>query len=225
ERDLLNNYTNKSKARRYVANVSKLGVTQAHLRNPYIDAWWSAAFPGFGHLLLAKSFRGFLIIILEVIINTQAHINMGIIYTFVGEFDLVHQVLDARWLILYLPIYFFIIWDSYRTTVDLNFYYILADWEQLRIHTSNIGAFDIEFFTISFLYLSNFLSSLTLLFAGELQQANKVLHIEWFLYLPSIYGFAVFDAYINAVENNKLFAKEQRFFLKDNYQHPNFQIL
>src|SRR5699024_8936548 len=99
---------------------------------------------------------------------------------------------------------FFIIWDSYRTTVDLNFYYILADWEQLRIHTSNIGAFDIEFldkrkpfmaaiaslfvpglgqlylnrlivaiiilfFTISFLYLSNFLSSLTLLFAGELQ--------------------------------------------------------
>src|SRR5699024_9478041 len=171
------------------------------------------------------------------------------------EFDLVHQVLDARWLILYLPICFFIIWDSYRTTVGLNFYYILADWEQLLIHTSNIGAFEIEFldkrkqfmaaiaslfvrglghlylnllivaiiillFTISFLYLSIFLSSLTLLFAGELQQANKVLHIEWFLYLPSIYGFAVFDAYINAVENNKLFAKEQRFFLKDNYQHP-----
>src|SRR5699024_12061272 len=88
-------------------------------------------------------------IILEVIINTQAHINMGIIYTFVGEFDLVHQVLDARWLILYLPIYFFIIWDSYRTTVDLNFYYILADWEQLRIHTSNIAVFDIEFLDIS----------------------------------------------------------------------------
>src|SRR5699024_9669853 len=65
----------------------------------------------------------------------------------------------------------------------------------------------------------------TKLLTHPLQQANKVLHIEWFLYLPSIYGFAVFDAYINAVKNNKLFAKEQRFFLKDNYQHPNFQIL
>src|SRR5699024_7002950 len=176
------------------------------------------------------------------------------------EFDLVHQVLDARWLILYLPIYFFIFWDSYRTTVDLNFYYILAYWEQLRIYICNIVAFDIEFldkrkqfmaaiaslfvpglgqlylnrlivaiiillFTISFLYLSTFLNSLTLLFAVELQQANKVLHIQWFLYLPPIYGFTVFNTYINAVENNKLFAKEQRFFLKDNYQHPNFQIL
>src|SRR5699024_11623068 len=73
-----------------------------------------------------------------------------------------------------------------------------------------IVAIIILFFTISFLYLSNFLSSLTLLFAGELQQANQVLHIEWFLYLPSIYGFAVFDAYISAVENNNLFAEQQR---------------
>lgn len=247
-------------ARRYVANVGILGVTQVHLRNPYIVAWWSAAFPGFGHLLLSKSIRGFLFIILEVIINTQAHINIGIIYTFVGEFDLAHQVLDTRWLILYLPLYFFIIWDSYRTTVDLNFYYVLADWEHLRFNTSSIGAFDIEFldkrkpvmaaiaslfvpglgqlylnrlivafiillFTISFLYLSNFLSSLTFLFAGELQQANHVLNIEWFLFLPSIYGFSVFDAYINAVANNKLFARGQRSFLRDNYQHTHFQIL
>ena len=256
----MNNYTNDNTARRYVAHVSIFGVTQVHLRNPYIIAWWSAAFPGFGHLLLSKSFRGFLFIILEVIINTQAYINMGIIYTFVGEFDLANQVLDTRWLILYLPLYFFIIWDSYRTTVDLNFYYVLADWEQHRFHTSSIGAFEIDFldkkkpvlaaiasvfvpglgqlylnrlivafiilfFTISILYLSNFLTSLTLLFAGELQRANAVLHIDWFLFLPSIYGFSVFDAYINAVENNKLFAKEQRSFLKDNYQHPDFQIL
>src|SRR5699024_12816212 len=110
-------------------------------RAPYSVSWWSSAFPGFVHLLLAKSFRGFLFIILEVIINTQAHIYMGIIYTFVGEFDLVHQVLDARWLILYLPIYFFIIWDSYRTTVDLNIYYLLADLELLRIITCKFVAF------------------------------------------------------------------------------------
>lgn len=45
----MNNYTNDNTARRYSAHISIMGTTQIHLRNPYIIAWWSAAFPGFGH--------------------------------------------------------------------------------------------------------------------------------------------------------------------------------
>src|SRR5699024_11433517 len=123
---------------------------------------------------------------------------MGIIYTFVGEFDLVHQVLDARWLILYLPIYFFIIWDSYRTTVDLNFYYILADWEQLRIHTSNIGAFDIEFldkrkpFMAAIAYL--FVTGLVQLYLNRLIVVLIILFFTFsFLYLSNFFiSFTLF---------------------------------
>jgi hypothetical protein len=53
----MQNYSNDNTARHYKANVSVLGTTQLHLRNPFIIAWWSAAFPGFGHLLLSKYIR------------------------------------------------------------------------------------------------------------------------------------------------------------------------
>ncbi|SDE31824.1 hypothetical protein SPACI_049420 [Sporomusa acidovorans DSM 3132] len=45
-------------SRRNVAYVSILGITQMHLRNPWIIAWWSAVFPGLGHFLLSKYLRG-----------------------------------------------------------------------------------------------------------------------------------------------------------------------
>ena len=41
----------------------------------------------------------------------------------------------------------------------------------------------------------------------------------------SHYGFAVFDSYVNTIENNKLYDKEQRRYLIENYQHTGFQIL
>ncbi|WP_309228327.1 hypothetical protein [Virgibacillus saliphilus] len=56
-------------------------------------------------------------------------------------------------------------------------------------------------------------------------QATAVLQGEYLIMLPSIYGFSMYDAYVNTVENNKLFEKEQRRFLKQHYQHPDFQLL
>jgi hypothetical protein len=50
-------------ARRSVAYLSILGTTQMHLRNPFVIACWSVAFPGMGHLLLSKYLRGFLFLI------------------------------------------------------------------------------------------------------------------------------------------------------------------
>ncbi|GAA0489348.1 hypothetical protein GCM10008986_13970 [Salinibacillus aidingensis] len=48
---------------------------------------------------------------------------------------------------------------------------------------------------------------------------------EWLLFFPSLYGFATYDSYTATIENNKLYEKEQRKFLKENYQNPEFQIL
>ena len=67
----MNNYTNDNTARRYKAHVSTVGTTQLHLRNPYIIAWWSAAFPGFGHLLLSKYLRGYSLFIWEILVNNM----------------------------------------------------------------------------------------------------------------------------------------------------------
>lgn len=42
--------------------------------------------------------------------------------------------------------------------------------------------------------------------------------------MPSQIGFAVYDAYVNTVENNNLFESEQRKFLQKNYQQYRVKI-
>lgn len=255
----MENYTNDNSARRYTAHVSVFGTTQIHLRSPYIIAWWSAAFPGFGHLLLSKYLRGFVLFIWEVVANLQANINLGIIYSFQGNFDKAIEVVDARWLLLYMPVYLFAIWDSYRTTIDLNKIYILAEREAHPFNSFSIGAVEINyldkrnplvavmwslfipglgqlyihriitaFFVIIwaavFFYFSRFFEGFTYLMLGNIDQSTAILNEKWLLFIPSIYGFAMYDSYMNTVENNKLFEKEQRRFLKDHYQKPDFKI-
>lgn len=256
----MENYTNDNTARRYKAHVSILGTTQLHLRSPYIVAWWSAAFPGFGHLLLSKYLRGYALFIWEVIVNLNSHVNLSMMYSFQGKIDLAKEVLNTRWLLMYIPVYLFAIWDSYRTTVDMNNVYVLADHEEHRFNTFSLGALEINYldkrnpvlsfmwslfipglgqlyihriltalflviWLVVFFYHSHTLEAVSLLFLGEVQKATSVLKPEWLLMLPSLYGFAVFDSYTNTVENNKLYEKEQRKYLKENYQSADFQIL
>lgn len=256
----MDNYTSDNTARRYKAHVSILGTTQLHLRNPYIVAWWSAAFPGFGHLLLSKYLRGYALFIWEVIVNLHSHVNLAMMYSFQGKIDLAKEVLNTRWLLMYIPVYLFAIWDSYRTTVDMNNVYLLAEREDHRFNTFTLGALEINYldkrnpvlavmwslfipglgqmyihriltalfliiWLVVFFYYSHVLESVSLLFLGEVQKATSVLKPKWLLMLPSLYGFAAYDAYMNTVENNKLYEKEQRKYLQENYQAADFQIL
>jgi hypothetical protein len=255
----MKNYSNDNTARRYTAFVSQLGTTQIHLRNPYIVGWWSMAYPGFGHLLLSKYLRGISLFIWEMTVNLNANINTAIVYTFMGEFDQAKMVLDTRWLMLYLPTYFFAIWDSYRTTVDMNKITLLASREEHRFTSFVIGALEINyldkrkpsmallwsfitpglgqlyihrlitaFFIIIWViiigYFSHLAEGLNYILMGEVQKATQVLNKEWLLYLPSIYGFAMYDSYVNTAENNKLYIREQRSYLESVYQNPQFKV-
>ncbi|MCD1260595.1 hypothetical protein B5M42_017470 [Paenibacillus athensensis] len=241
------------RSRRKAAYLSLLGTTQLHLRNPWIVAWWSCAFPGFGHLLLSKYLRGFVLIGWELLINSQAGINEAMVYSFTGQFDLVKQVLDVRWMSLYAPVYLFAIYDSYRTTIDLNHVYMLANREKSYLSNFKIGAMEINyldkrtpwlslvwsmlmpgmgqlyihrivtaFYVLSgwiwISYVSRLLEGFQFTWMGEFDKAAHIVNPEWLLFLPSLYGFAVYDAYTNTVENNKLFDKEQKRFLITNYQ-------
>ncbi|GMA62621.1 hypothetical protein [Alicyclobacillus fastidiosus] len=126
----MNNYRNiDNQHRRFKAHVSLFGTTQLHMRNPYVIAWWSATFPGFGHLLLSKYLRGFVLFIWEVVVNYQAKINLAMVDTFSGHIELAKHDLHPRWMLMYIPVYLFGIWDSYRTAVDINNVYLLAERE------------------------------------------------------------------------------------------------
>jgi hypothetical protein len=244
-------------ARRAVAYLSLLGTTQLHLRNPFIIAAWSAAFPGMGHLLLSKYLRGFALFIWEVFVNYKAHINLLILYSFTGDFEKAKAVVDIQWMSLYVPTYIFAIWDSYRTTIDMNHQYILAAREDAEIKPFKMGAMGINYLDkrkpwvsavwsllipgagqlyihrlipaffivvwwIVICYYSKFLPSFHYTLVGDFAQAKSVLNMHWLLNIPSLYFFAMYDAYVSSVSNNNLFDWEQSKFLKRQYQNSNF---
>jgi hypothetical protein len=256
----MNNFRNvENKFRRYKAHVSIAGTTQFHLRNPYVIAWWSAAFPGFGHLLLSKYLRGLTLFIWEVIVNYNAKINLAMVYSFCGEIELAKQTLDVRWMLMYIPVYLFGIWDSYRTCVDMNKVYLLAEREDAPFNSFTIGALEINYldkrkpfmsviwslfmpglgqlhihrivtaffalvWTIIFLYFSKTLIAVHQLFLGKIPEATAVLDKQWLLYMPSMWGFAVYDSYVNTVENNKLYDAEQKDYLIKHFQNRKLKI-
>jgi len=121
--------------RRQLAIIHKYGVTNLHRQNPYIVAWWSAAFPGFGHYMLNQYFRATLFTLTEVIINTLAHVNEAIVYTYCGKFELAKSVLEPRWALGYIIIYLYTIWNSYHSTLVQNKLVHLGELEDERLDT------------------------------------------------------------------------------------------
>ncbi len=246
-----------NKPRRELAHLSVLGTTQLHLKNPGIVAWWSCAFPGFGHLILSKYLRALALFLWEFLINTYAHLNEAIIYTITGQFDKATEILETRWLSLYAPVYLFAVFDSYRTTVDMNHLYVLADRENAPLSVFRMNALDTNYMDkrnplaailwsilmpgIGHLYIRRLLTAIVVLISwviiviqsnalislhytilGNWDQVSSVLDKQWFLYIPSIYGFSIYDAYMNTVEHNKLFAREQKNYLTQEYQSKQF---
>lgn len=195
----------------------------------------------------------------EIFINSQAKVNLGIMYSLLGQFDKAKEVLDKRWLILYVGIYMYAIWDSYRSTVEINKLSILADREDAPLVPIKFGSWDMNYldkrkpwvaaawsmiapglghlylhkvimgffifgYTIVIMYFSHIPQAINFTCIGDFTQAKKVLDMQWTLYIPSIYAFIYYDAYISAVELNKLFDKEQSKYLRQNYQNPDFEM-
>lgn len=131
--------------RRQRAHLSQFTTGQLHLKQPLVVAFFSFSYPGFGHLLQHRYASALILISWELFINQMASINTGIFYSLIGDFDQAKEVLDDRWVMVYLGIYMFGIWDSLRTTVDLNKQYILADREDAPLLPLSMGAWDTNY--------------------------------------------------------------------------------
>lgn len=106
------------------------------MKNPLIVAWWSAAFPGFGHWMLSKHALGVLLVIWEIVVNSYSHINEAILYSFIGHFAEAKAIADMKWLPIYIGLYIFAVWDSYKQAVETNKYVVLADHENAPLETA-----------------------------------------------------------------------------------------
>lgn len=132
-------------SRRPLARISTFGITHLHRQNPYMVAWWSAVFPGFGHFMLNQYLRATLLTLMEVSTNSLAHINQAMVYSFCGQFERAKSVLQPRWLYGYIIIYLFAIWDSYRSTLYQNKLCHLAELENERLPSMALFSSEIQY--------------------------------------------------------------------------------
>ncbi|MCL6517445.1 MAG: hypothetical protein K6T67_10890 [Alicyclobacillus sp.] len=230
-----------------------------HPRNPWVAAFWSFAFPGCGALVQDRKLKGMLLILWELLVNTNAHINLSILYSLLGDFQAAKHTVNPRWLLLYIGLYVFAIWDSYRGTVDLNQQSLLADREDapipvlrmndmdihyldkrhpwlaaawslftpglghLYVHKVTVGLFMVGW-TILVIYESNVLPAVHATLTGDLAAGRRMIDMQWLMYLPSIYGFVIYDSYSTAVEHNKLMEQAQSQWMRRRYQSPRFPM-
>ncbi|MCA0756874.1 hypothetical protein KP806_17590 [Paenibacillus sp. N4] len=236
----------------YIANY-------IHEQNPWSLVWWSAAFPGAGHMQLCKYGTGIVLMFWEFFINVKSHLNEAIYYSMIGDFEIAKSVIDTKWFLLYMAVYIFTMWDCYRLALDLNKYSQLADRYDAPIKPFHIGAIEINYLdyrkpwngviwslfmpglgsiyanrlptgffvlicTVFSIYKSNLLPAFHWMAAGNLDMVRNSISPQWFLNLPSLWGFAVSSTYIDIHFTNELFKTEQSRFLAKNYQPPTFKM-
>ncbi len=145
-------------SRRPLAGISFLGISLLRRQSPWMTAWWSAAFPGFGHCLLNQKSRAILLTLTEVIINRLAHINEAIVYSFCGQFEAVKSVLSPQWALGYIILYLFAIGDSYRSAVVQNKMCRLAELENQPLRPALLHPLEFQYMELKSPWLAAFYS-------------------------------------------------------------------
>ncbi|GMK37741.1 hypothetical protein PCCS19_07950 [Paenibacillus sp. CCS19] len=229
--------------------ISVFGINSVYPRTPWIAAWWAASFPGFGHMYIGKFMQGFVLVVWELIVNGKAHLNIGIALSFQGRFDEARAAVDQDWALLYVAVYAYSIWDSYRCAVEINKSHVLSEIEDAPVAPSEVSFFDVVILDKKHPWLGMVWSALspglgqlyggsTIIgtfilawwifvaykamairswlysFLGDFAGATAVVDWQWFLFMPSIYVFAIYQAYTSVIENNTLFDIEQVRFLR-----------
>ena len=131
--------------RRKRLSISRFDTMQMHTRHPLITVWWAASFAGFGQMKVGSYAKGYLLVLLEILINMGAQLNLAIVYSFTGRFELAKEVLDIRWILAYVAIYGYGLWDSYNLTVSMNTQAVLASREKAPIDVFKMMPFSINF--------------------------------------------------------------------------------
>ncbi|WP_235911099.1 hypothetical protein [Heliobacterium mobile] len=113
-------------------SMSGISIGIYSKKAPWMPAWWSAALPGLGHLCMGEYFKGLILMFWEIFVNFEGNINLAILYTFTGRFREANEVLHPGWALVYVSIFSFAIYDSFRMCVELNTLYDLERKQKKR---------------------------------------------------------------------------------------------
>ncbi|WP_245855822.1 hypothetical protein [Paenibacillus rigui] len=98
---------------------------------------------------------------------------------------------------------------------------ILPGLGQLYNHRLTLGFYGV-FWWMIYMTLSHSHQALLYLFHGKITEATQILNLQWLLFMPSVIGGAMYDAYMTTLDHNRLFRLEQRQFFGERY--PQFQL-
>lgn len=239
------------------AYITPISINYLHVRNPWVSAFWSAAFPGLGQVMMCKYIIGYGLIIWEFFINQKANINLAIVYSMLGDFDKAKDVINTKLFLMYIPMYIYGIWDSFTRTNLYKKDYFLSYKKGYHVISKNINTFELNklekhnplfsliwsvftpgmgylyinrmlsvfIFVLWFVvivYFSKLLPGIHYTMQGDFNAAKNILNPQWLLYLPSLYIFVIYDSYVQTVEYNKIFEREQSSYFKREYQNKDF---
>ncbi|MBU9724360.1 MULTISPECIES: hypothetical protein [Bacillaceae] len=83
-------------------------------RKKYEALLWSIALPGFGQFINKKHFKGFILMVAEVLINVMSNFNLAIMLSFNWRIQETIEIIDFQWLMFYPCLYMYGLWDAYR---------------------------------------------------------------------------------------------------------------
>jgi hypothetical protein len=125
--------------------LSAFTTSEMHTRHPLMSVWWAASFGGFGQMLIGSYIKGFVLVVMEIILNLQSHLNVAILYSFTGRIELAKEVLDTRWLLAYTIAYCYGLWDAYNHSITVNKQAVLAEREKAPIDVFMVLPYSINF--------------------------------------------------------------------------------
>lgn len=89
-------------------------------KSPYSALIWSLVLPGCGQLYNGQIFLGLIILVLELLINTQSNLNLSILETFHGDFTKAHKIINFEWGLFYPSLWGFSLWQAFNKARAIN---------------------------------------------------------------------------------------------------------
>ncbi|QKY71513.1 hypothetical protein [Lentibacillus sp. CBA3610] len=83
-------------------------------KSPVAAMLWSFALPGFGQLYNRDYLLGLLLVAWEIIINLYSNLNIALMHSFHGDFEMAHDIIDYEWGLFYPSVFAFSLWQAYN---------------------------------------------------------------------------------------------------------------
>lgn len=89
-------------------------------KSPIAALLWSITLPGFGQVYNGQIIVGVIFMVWELAANVLSDLNMAILYSFHGNFEKAHDIINYEWGMFYPSIWLFSIWQAYNKSYSIN---------------------------------------------------------------------------------------------------------